>query len=195
MKKFILTLSLSALLLVALPLCIGASAPNAEAAEPDAFSMLYEAAAAHVTEIFSAIAAAGALVIALCYRKGLIPLLKNGIGAIGSATKEWGKSAENYGKEAKEICQNANDYIHILGEKAEQTQNCILSIEQKISKLGDRMEETEQIKAVLEGQMDMLYDVFLSSSLPEFEKERVSLRMEKMKQALRTSQSGGEGNA
>jgi hypothetical protein len=195
MKKFLIILSLCAALLAALPFAAAAAEIGGEAAESGFFSAVYEAAGAHLAEILSALSAVCALAIAVCYKKGLLPILKNGIGAIGSATKKWGENAESYGEEAKKICENANSYIQETANKIDGIKDTLSFIEQKLSFIEAKAKENEQTKAVLEGQMDMLCEVFLSSSLPQFEKDRVSQRLERMKRALHPAPDGGEVDA
>ena len=69
MKKFLITLSLALTLLAALPFASMAAPATSEAAEPGFFSLLYEAAGAHLAEILSALSAASAIAIAFCYNK------------------------------------------------------------------------------------------------------------------------------
>ncbi|MBR2324654.1 MAG: hypothetical protein IKA53_01270 [Clostridia bacterium] len=195
MKKFLITLSLALTLLAALPFASMAAPATSEAAEPGFFSLLYEAAGAHLAEILSALSAASAIAIAFCYKKGLLPILKNGIGAIGSATKKWGENAESYGEEAKKICENANNYIQQADKKIDELKECFESIEKKLAALESNAKENGQTRTVLMGQLDMLYDIFLSSSLPQFEKDRVTQRIERMKREIGSPKNGEESHA
>ena len=195
MKKFLITLSLAAALLAVLSFAAMAAPAASEAAEPGFFSLLYETAGEHLAEILSALSAISAFTIAFCYRKGLLPILKNGIGAIGSATKKWGENAENYGEEAKKICENANNYIHRADKKIDELKEYFDSIEKKLAALESNAKENGQTRTVLTGQLDMLCDIFLSSSLPQFEKDRVSQRIERMKRELNAAADGEDDHA
>ena len=42
----------------------------------------------------------------------------------------------------------------------------------------------EKIKFVLESQIDMLYTIFISSSLPQYQKEEVGAKINQMKEEL-----------
>ena len=84
---------------------------NAANEETNAFLALYSQLSTHLPELFSALSLLGACILAFCYKKGLLPILKNGIGAIGATTQEWKKTAESYAKDTKEICENANNSI------------------------------------------------------------------------------------
>ena len=209
MKKFLITLTLCIALALCLPATAFAAQESADAiqSEPtisesvtesaiaeNAFLMLYEALGAHLPEVFSALSLLGACILAFCYKRGLLPILRDGIGAIGSATQEWKKNAENYAKETKEICENANNSIQFTNSCIEKIEESIASVEQKLIDLGDQKSENEIFRTLLRGQVDMLYDIFLSSSLPQFEKDRVGKRVEEMRLMLSQKRTGDESH-
>ena len=41
--------------------------------------------------------------------------------------------------------------------------------------------EYEKLRFIIEGQIDMLYDIFMSSALPQYQKDAVGERIGKMK--------------
>ena len=45
-----------------------------------------------------------------------------------------------------------------------------------------------RLDTILEGELDMLYDIFMTSSLPEYEKARVGERMRKLKEVLNSDE-------
>lgn len=163
--------------------------------EENPFLTLYELLGAHLPELFSALSLLGACIIGFCYKKGLLPILRDGIGAIGSATKEWGENAETYAKDAKKICEDANNSIQFVSSCVEKMNASLTCVEERIAALGDQKTETEILRELMRGQVDMLYDIFLCSSLPQFEKDRVGKRVEEMKRLLEAPRDGGEGHA
>lgn len=164
-------------------------------AQDNAFLVLYDQIRLHLPEVFSALSMLSACILAFCYKRGLLPILRDGIGTIGSATQEWKNAAELYAKDTKEICENANNSIQNMTSDIEKMQNSILSVEQQLDALGDQKTESEVFREILRGQVDMLYDIFLSSSLPQFEKDRVGKRVEEMRKALEQKTIGGEIHA
>lgn len=209
MKRFLILLCLCLSLLCLLP----SAAAAAEVNEPDTeestltvetqteeegfFLLFYERLCENLPEVFSALSFFSACILALCYKKGLLPILRDGIGAIGSATKDWGKTVEKYAQEREDFCKNANDSIQFIQSFAKEIENSVQKIEQKLSAVSEQKEEGERLRLLMEGQVELLCDVFLSSSLPQFEKERVCNRVEQMKRALRQEApaKGGDGNA
>lgn len=207
MKRFLITACLCLFLLMLMPsfaLAAEGSAPAADTAAPteteeadNLFFLFYERLGAHLPEVFSALSLLSACLLAFCYKKGLLPLLHDGLGAIGSVTKDFGKAVEKCAEESKEICENANNSIQFIKEFAESMQNSIKEIEDKLDDASMQKSEGERLRLLMEGQVELLSDIFLSSSLPQFEKERVCKRVEQMRAALRSTEgtNGGEGDA
>ena len=52
-----------------------------------------------------------------------------------------------------------------------------------------RTENTEELSVIVGTQIDMLYDIFMTSALPQYQKDAVGERVAKMKEAL-----AGNGN-
>ena len=195
MKKILLTISLCIGLCLALPFAATAASAEAATTEQSAFALLYEQLGAHLSEILSALCVLSGLLIAFCYKRGLLPLIKSGLSAIGAATKEWGENAESFGAEAKEICKNANSYIQTVGEKTEEIEKHLCAIEERLKSFEGLCGDSERVKDALGGQMDMLLEIFLSSSLPQFEKDRVTKKLDTLKQSIAAPAEAEESHA
>lgn len=196
MKKITITLFLCLCLTLALPLCaLGTEeAASAIGGEENYFSILFSEIGEHLSPILSAVSALLAAIVALGYKKGLLPLLKSGLGAIGAATKEWGQAAEDYGKEAKEICEIANNSVQFIEKQIEKMDGALKTIENRLAVLDEQTVKGETTNTLLRGQLDMLLDIFLCSSLPQFEKDRVSQRAEQLKRLLEKESRADGGN-
>ncbi len=153
-------------------------------AEENPFFTFYHELSSHLPELFSALSLAGACIIALCYKRGLLPILKDGIGSIGSAALDCGKKAEIFASESKEICVKVNDYVQSITSYVQTIEQALSVLDEKISSFGDQQKETRLLHETMKGQIEMLQEIFLVSSLPQFEKDRVCKRVEEMKRAL-----------
>ena len=159
MKKFLFTIGVC--LTMALTLAIPtAAAENASAAiteeaaaEGNVFLSTYEALNDHLPELFSALSLLGACTIAFCYKRGLLPLLKDGIGAIGATASDAGKKAESYAKESREICEKANESIHLTASRMESIEKALSSLDEKIELIGDQKEESRLLHELMNGQI------------------------------------------
>ena len=137
----------------------------------------------HSDKVFSVLAFIGSLILAFAYNKGLIPLLKSALEKLGSTVgnlKETAEKTASTSTDAIEQISNgfsqAKELIDILVEKID-------AIEEKLN-ADDAATKSEQFKTILTTQVDLLYDVFISSSLPHFQKEAVGEKIQEMKKAL-----------
>ena len=196
MKKFLITIGLCLSLLIAVAIPAAAEEASAEAplaeevaqteseGEDNIFLTVYDEIASHLPELLSALSLLGAGMIAFCYKRGLLPLLKNGIGAIGSAAMDCGKKAESYAEESRNLCEKANDSIHFITTYMKKIEEDLYSLDEKISAVCMQKKEKEVMRELMHGQIDMLLEIFLASSLPQFEKDRVCKKVEEMKRSL-----------
>ena len=62
-------------------------------------------------------------------------------------------------------------------------------MDEKISAVCMQKKEKEVMRELMHGQIDMLLEIFLASSLPQFEKDRVCKKVEEMKRSLKAAES------
>ena len=150
-----------------------------EVHESDAnfFEKVYEEVMAYTSEILCALTFAGSIGIAFAYKKGLLPLVEGSLVAIGNAVT---KIKENT-KENTEISSQLGESI--TGRLAE-TQELLTRLTERIGTLertlgsnikseSDARLEMGQLRLVVDTQIDMLYDIFMSSALPQYQKDRI----------------------
>ena len=155
----------------------GECAVEAEEAESEGdatlFTSLYEAYEMHRGELFSFLSALVSLVLVFVYQKGLLPILKSGIGLIEGQVKGLG-----------EVSRSAKEYQERVSEQtlalALEMQNSTEEMRALTDSLLSRTEESEkrdgelsEMKHCILLQAKLLGEVFLASSLPEYSKERV----------------------
>lgn len=182
-------------LLISALLCAAAITAGAEGAEPahareSFFGELFDAVRSHSSELMSALAFFGSAVIAISYKNGFAPTLKSGIGSIGTAISDV-KSKSDAIKEAQDAIADG------ICRRIEQIENSFSSITALLEKSLSELEkfdtgaaEQEKMKAIMGEQISLLYDVFMFSSIPEYQKDAVGHRVEKMRRLI----SDGEAN-
>lgn len=158
------------------------SEDSAEAEKENPFVALYELASAHTAEIFSALAALLSCVIAFAYRRGLLPLVKQGIGTLASTVGGIDKATEA----AREQMLTEAQTNRLLTEQMEKS---IAQLSQEMSEILARFNALENDKTVdelllstLKTEVDLLGEIFLSSSLPEYRKEIVGNTVARLKE-------------
>ena len=192
MKKFLLILLTATLtlLLVAVPAFATDSADvESEAKESNLFEDIYGELLKHSDKILSALAFAGSLILAITYKKGLLPLVKGALTSLGNSVSRLKEQTEN-------AANTADVNIKSAIEKLDKAENLIFSLTEKLSALEAELEaakkeraESGDVHTVIRTQVDMLYDIFMSSSIPLYQKEAVGERISEMKKTL---QKGAE---
>ena len=159
------------------------SAPT-EDVEINIFEELYAAVGEFSGEIASALAFLGSLIVAVAYRRGLMPAVKSGIGAIGGAVSQLKDSTESYSRHQDELLAEFTDRLCRAEDVLERFGKAIDEIAEKTEDGKHAAEDRENVRALMSAQIDMLYDIFMTSSLPQYQKDAVNERIRKMKEVI-----------
>ena len=149
------------------------------------FETLFQRAGELLPEILSLITLSASLVLAFAFKKGLVPLLSNTLAKIGDSVThikekgdENGKIIDTFGEKVSCRIEMLESLISDLSEKLNEL---AVSLDEAERRAGDR----EKLTTLINGQIDMLYDVFMSSSLPHYQKEAVGARIAEMREAIK----------
>lgn len=194
--KVFITISLAIALF--LTPAIAAYAAEAESAEgmdnlqevdENLFSRLFDEISSYATEIFCALTLVGSLILAYAYKKGLLPLVEKALLSISNAVtkiKEKTESGEiaarNLGTELNEKLNDTKDVILTLHERIKEMNDALLVVKEKET---SKEKSNKNLALIVSAQVDMLYEIFMSSALPQYQKDAVGERVLKMKEALR----------
>lgn len=156
-----------------------------ESADENAlFAELYRLFLKNADKIFSLLAFSGSLITVIAYRKGLIPVLSTGLTSIK-------KSSDELEKKSEEALVNTEKTLDVFTNRLIGYENTLQSLSGELEKLGERLlskEESERneklLKEVMLSEIDMLYEIFISSSLPQYSKDAISEKVAKMKKRL-----------
>ncbi len=143
------------------------------------FEAIYETVLDNSDNIFSLLAFAGTLIIALVYKKGLLPTVTNAARMISDSLKKMNEENEKCVRQTEgqgELITACTEGLSRLTEEFKRLSNEIES--DSISN------ERKMIGTLLDTQIELLRDVFLSSSLPHHQKEAVQAKVTEMKEAL-----------
>ena len=189
---------LIAILLVAtLSTCLAISA-SAEEGIPDEsireqteenfFSRIYDEVASYASEILCGLTFIGSLTIAFAYKKGLLPLVEKSLLAIGNAVTGIKESTKENAEASSAFDVNIEKQLSILEELLQSLAEKVNSLDKELMEsLQNESEsrlEAKELRLVVDAQIDMLYDVFMSSALPQYQKDAVGERIAKMKEAI-----------
>ncbi len=184
-KTKILTVLISACALFVCGGCITVfAAGDVGAADANVFEEIFEALKAYSSEILSALAFIGSLILSIAYKSGMMPTLKRGISSIGTAVSDI--------RDVSDSSKRAQDaFTEKISERLEKTESALSKIEEMLENAKVDLEnlcteaaEHEKINAVIGEQVSLLYDVFMFSSMPEYQKDAVGRRVEKMRRLI-----------
>ncbi|MBR7116654.1 MAG: hypothetical protein IKC87_03000 [Clostridia bacterium] len=155
------------------------------------FEDIYAGFEKYSAQITSLLAFIGSIILAIAYKLGLSPLIEKTLtGVLGAI----GKLKENVA--ASE--ENAERVSSALTERLESAENVITELNAAVAKMSTALEAEEanvnwreQMRTVLTAQIDMLYDIFMTSALPQYQKDAVGERVQSMRSVL---VGGGERN-
>lgn len=157
--------------------------------EENGFEKIYEAIMKHISEILSLAAFIGSLICAVIYKSGLMPLIEKGLGGVKNAAQKIKEATD------RAECDNKAS-INYIGERMNELELAISELKETLTEATIAMDSSrettshcQRIDSLLAGELDMLYDIFMSSALPEYEKARVGERVSKLKEELRSNEN------
>ena len=156
--------------------------PTAE--DGNLFAELYEYVKQNADNIFSALAFAASVVLALIYKKGLMPALTSSLGNLRASVKTIGETAERALAESEGAYTGVKKSIDLVGEGLDALCITVGELESRLAASEEEANDAKAIKTILAAQIDMLYNIFMSSSLPQYSKDAVGERIREMKAAL-----------
>lgn len=154
------------------------------AENPNIFDEIYSLLEVNADKIFSALAFISTLVVALLYKSRLIPLLRDALSrlkaSIDSAQEENNKnSIQNSGK-IDEISSSVANINLALEENSKQ----IGRIKWEFEGYSELLRERSAMRTLLESQIDLLYAIFMTSALPQYQKDEIGEKIQKMREEL-----------
>lgn len=191
MKKFIATLLFVITLISAFAVCASAASADTATERTNVFEQIYSLILSNSDKILSALAFMGSLVLAIAYRKGMLPILRGGISKIGeeighlkSETESFYKASEGKLSEAYKSIERAEGLFSSLSDR-------LAELEEELSAQNADRTNYSQMRIIMSAQIDMLYEIFMASSLPAYQKENVGEKICEMKKALAAGEAAG----
>lgn len=182
------------ILVFTLGLSVSASAEEAEptdavdTVEDNVFGKIYTEITEYASEILCAMTFIGSLVLAFAYRKGLLPIVKGSLLTIGNAVGKMKESVSENAQKGEELGKSIENGLEaaksVLDGLVNRIEELDAALTERLAKESDEVKEKEALRLVLLSQIDMLSDIFMSSSIPQYRKDAVGERIAKMKEAL-----------
>lgn len=169
----------------------GASEENeiGELSSDNPFLSIYRSVSNYLPEILSVLTFAGSLILAFFYKKGLLPIVKASLSALAGMVSEVKKKADENEAVSRELNEALTDRLALA-------EGTLLGLTEKLGTLSETLDKAEErsldrakLTLVMTTQIDLLFDIFMSSSIPQFQKEIVGESVAKMKEALKEDES------
>ena len=167
---------------------VNESAESEYTGAKNVFTSVFNQIKSYATEIFCAMTFIGSLILAYAYKKGLIPLVEKTLISIGGAvskirekTESGALATEKLGEDLLTRLEGSEALIKTLVDRIGTMNDDLASV--KSSEL-ERNEKSNELSVIVMTQIDMLHDIFMTSALPQYQKDAVGERVAKMKEAL-----------
>ena len=155
-----------------------------EAAEESLFGEIYDFFISNADRIFAILAFSASILLAFAYKRGLIPLLKSALGSLKSSVVEIKDEAEKGASESASMLTRASENLGQAELLLESLSERLCKIDDKLSDAANCQNMISVVETVLASQTELLYEIFMSSSLPLYQKESVGERISEMKKQL-----------
>lgn len=158
------------------------------AAEANIFDAVYAEIIKHSDKILSALAFSASLILAFAYKKGFLPLIKGALSALTSSVSKLKEETESASLAAQSSIEGASAKLENAQELLASLTERLETIEGKLAASAEEKNLQRDIKKVMTAQVDMLYSIFMSSSIPAYQKEAVGESIAEMKKTLTASE-------
>ena len=148
------------------------------------FALAFDCIKSYATEIFCALTLVCSLALSFAYKKGLIPAVKAALSALSGTVKKIEATQEGATREGGEMLSALTERLDGFAEGVKEISERLNSLDTELSALGEGECDRERQRLILLGQTEMLYSVFMSSSLPQYQKDEISRRVAAMKELL-----------
>lgn len=156
--------------------------PSQENTNP--FAEIYGYACEHADNIFSVLAFIGSIVLAFVYKKGLMPALSSALGNLRTSVKSISDTAEKTLVGSENAYTDFKSNMELISKGLDTLCISVAELDNRLSASEKAADESEKMKTIMSAQVDMLYNIFMSSSLPQYSKDAVGERISEMKAAL-----------
>lgn len=160
---------------------------SADVAEKEnLFEQIYTMAVNNSDKIFSVLAFIGTLVVGIGYKSGLLPLLRDALSrlknSIDNAKDESDKNNLTQREKLNELTSSIDKIEQTLKENGEE----LSRIEWQFESYDQLIKERQALKKVIEGQMYLMYAIFMASSLPQYQKDIVGEKIAELREELKS---------
>ena len=150
------------------------------------FEQIYTLAMENSDKIFSILAFLGTLVVSIGYKSGLIPLLRDALSRLKGEMDVIKADSDKNNRLFGERLDKTGVAIERIEKALDENAKELSRIEWQFESYEELLRERQALKTILEGQMYLLYSIFMSSSLPQYQKDMIGERIEELREELKS---------
>lgn len=135
-------------------------------------------------KIFSVLAFISSLTVVFAYKRGFIPLVNKGLTAIKNGTDNFESKAQDSLIKTENSLSFLLDKFACCENTIERVSSNLEELSEKLGSLEDENNEREIFKTVMLSQIDVLYEIFMQSGIPQYAKDSLGEKVAKMKKSL-----------
>lgn len=158
---------------------------DSDGSKENIFDTLYGFLTQNADKIFSCLAFIGALILSFAYKKGLFPFVKNAISSLTGVVKSLREESEKGALANSQFMEDVSKKLALSESILKGAEEKISELEKKLSEAYEKQDKTEELRAVMLAEVEMIYNIFISSSLPQYQKDKVGEAYGKMMETLK----------
>ena len=146
------------------------------------FAGIYNEVTKYSTEIISLITLVGTVILGFAYKKGLLPLVTRSISTIQQSVTKIKSDTESSTAATQSGLDSVTERLGELENSVTLFKETLDTLEEQLECEAQYVKERRKMSTVMLSQIDMLYDIFMTSSLPQYQKDAVNKRIQEMKE-------------
>ncbi|MBO5315294.1 MAG: hypothetical protein J6B48_02575 [Clostridia bacterium] len=148
------------------------------------FALIYDTTLMYASEILSLMSFIGTLIISYFYRRGLLPSVKGVLGNMSTSVMKLKETSDKEIESRKVENTKIEKRLDVFDSALKNQSELISSLESRLIAEEDIYKQRERSNLILSSQIEMLYEIFMSSSLPQYQKEAMGEKINKMRKEL-----------
>jgi hypothetical protein len=157
---------------------------NLQQSNQNIFVIAFEYIKGYANELFCALSLLCSVILTYTCKKGLFPVVKNGVLALGGAVNKISENTEMSEKYSKLANDTVNERMASAEQKLENLTNAIISLEDSITPKEEDLERNKKILQVLLEELELTCEVFSSLAIPQVIKEKIVQRVYEMRDTV-----------
>ncbi len=158
---------------------------NIDNAGENPFEVIFQLICNYSGEIFSALAFLGTLIVAHFYKRGMLPALRSALGNVSTALGAASDKTEEALLLIKKKTETIDSMLEYSGGVIDDVAGSLERVESELKAVKESRDERAAYKTIMLSQVDMLYDIFMSSALPQYKKDEIGERIGAMREELK----------